>query len=434
MKKLIIFLLTIPLFGIGQTTTNYTGNSFKAKSFIETPLIKLNGKSLKDTASLFQYGGFSPYQFGRLNTAFNKVSSQWVTSGSNIYFNLGKVGIGTDNATSDLHVIGYTSFEIPTTKKFRIRDNILNKYVFECYPDSLWFAFDGLNSGYKLGIGKNPLHRLDVLGVTNSDTLYSGYSEITNANTELNSNGNLRIKSNSDYDIDKGGQITFGGKYTSSGYANFAAIRGCKDNIEVAESSGYLSLLTTNEASYDLTEKARLTSNGFFGINKTNPTVHLDVNGNANFDGYILSNGIYAGIYVSDASTAQSIANGAAYTKSTAFTTNGLSSNCTPSASNDNISITKTGKYLVNGSFSFSSGTNNVIWKASAFLGTVEQPNIHWSRKVETAGDVGNASFTGLINVTSVPIDLDVRFRHGQAGAINITIEYANLTVVYLGK
>ena len=60
--------------------------------------------------------------------------------------------------------------------------------------------------------------------------------------------------------------------------------------------------------------------------------------------------------------------------------------------------------------------------------------NIHFTRKISTAGDVGSASMTGFINVTSVPVDLDLRVRHDHGSAVNITISYANLNISYLGN
>jgi hypothetical protein len=205
-------------------------------------------------------------------------------------------------------------------------------------------------------------------------------------------------------------------------------------------SASYIASLTNSGTDLPLdfyagvTVRMRLDAFGRLGIGTTLPSQPLDVVGNIKTSTYLMQQGIYAGIYVADASTAQSIANGTTYTKSTAFTTNGNAANCTSDAANDKITITKAGKYLVNGTFSFSSGTNNVIWKGAAFLGGTEQPNIHWSRKTGTAGDVGSAAFMGTINASSVPVDLDVRFRHDQIGATNITIEYANITVVYLGE
>lgn len=144
--------------------------------------------------------------------------------------------------------------------------------------------------------------------------------------------------------------------------------------------------------------------------------------------------GTAAEIYVADGSTAQSIPTGVTYTKSTAFTNNGESSNCTSDATNDKITITKTGKYRVSGAFSGQSGTANVVFRGAAFLNGVEQDRVHFKRKFATASDSGSMSFTGFIDVTSVPVDLDFRVRHDNAGSINLTIEYANLNVEYWGE
>ena len=47
---------------------------------------------------------------------------------------------------------------------------------------------------------------------------------------------------------------------------------------------------------------------------------------------------------------------------------------------------------------------------------------------------MGSASFTGFIDVTTASTDLDVRVRHDNGAAANITIEYANLNVQYVGE
>jgi len=121
-------------------------------------------------------------------------------------------------------------------------------------------------------------------------------------------------------------------------------------------------------------------------------------------------------------------------TMSTAFTTNGSASNCTADATNDKITITKTGHYLVNCPVSFSGQSPNVNWKMAAFWNNTEQPQIHVQRKIGTGGDVGSTTCTGIVNVTSVPTDLDIRFRHDQAGSENITVVYSNLTATYIGE
>jgi hypothetical protein len=153
----------------------------------------------------------------------------------------------------------------------------------------------------------------------------------------------------------------------------------------------------------------------------------------ASFVGYINQTGIFAEIYVADASAQQLIPTGVTYTKSTAFTTDGQSSNCTADAANDKITITQTGRYRVSGSCSAVSGTANVIWRGAAFLNGVEQSQVHWKRKMATNTDAADMSFTGFIDVTSVPWDLDLRLRHDNGAGVNFTIEYANLNVEYVG-
>ena len=150
--------------------------------------------------------------------------------------------------------------------------------------------------------------------------------------------------------------------------------------------------------------------------------------------GYINQDGIFAEIHVHDGSTAQSIPTGTTYTKSTAFVDNGESSNCTADATNDKITITKTGRYLVSGQVSFSSGTANVTWFGTVFLNGVEQDKVHFTDKVGAAGDIDSASFTGIIDVTTANWDLDMRVRHDNGGSVNLTISYANLNVTYLGE
>ena len=145
-------------------------------------------------------------------------------------------------------------------------------------------------------------------------------------------------------------------------------------------------------------------------------------------------NGIFADIFVEDGITAQAIPTGAIYTKLTGFTNDGIAENVTPDFANNKITLTKKGRYLVNNSFSAGSGTNNVTFKYVAFLNGVEQDQIHAHRKYSVAGDLGSSSMCGIINVDTVPIDIDIRTRHDNAGSINLTPTYANLCVVYLGE
>ena len=144
--------------------------------------------------------------------------------------------------------------------------------------------------------------------------------------------------------------------------------------------------------------------------------------------------GTYAEIYTHDNSTAMAVATGAGYTLFDQWAVNGLSNNATPDQVNNKITITKTGVYRVNGAVSMFSGTANAVLIGSAFLGGVEQNQIHFQRKIATTSDAGAAAFSGLINVSSVPVDLDFRMRHNLGGSVDITLTYANMNAEYIGE
>lgn len=144
--------------------------------------------------------------------------------------------------------------------------------------------------------------------------------------------------------------------------------------------------------------------------------------------------GIFGGIHVHDNAVSQTVATGAGYTKLTCYSDNDPSSSMTPDAANNKITITSTGYYLVNCSLNFADDTNNVEWRIAPFLDGVEVDSIHIVRKIGTAGDVGSASFSGILTVNSVPVDLDVRARHDDLGSVDITVEYSNLSLVFVGE
>ena len=85
---------------------------------------------------------------------------------------------------------------------------------------------------------------------------------ISGANGAINSVGNAFIVTKDDYAIDKGGQITLGGKYRSSGLVSgFGAIAARKENAADVNSAGYLQF-STQDASTGMNEWLRITSDG----------------------------------------------------------------------------------------------------------------------------------------------------------------------------
>jgi len=137
----------------------------------------------------------------------------------------------------------------------------------------------------------------------------------------------------------------------------------------------------------------------------------------------------YGSIYAGDNAVAQTIANGASYVKIINFDGNGIYSNCTPDYSNNKITITLAGKYEVMGSFSIESDTNSINIFGTAFLDDVEQNHIHFKRTIANINDTGSACFSGDIEVTSVPVDLDFRVRHDNGTSIDLTLPYMNIKV-----
>lgn len=144
--------------------------------------------------------------------------------------------------------------------------------------------------------------------------------------------------------------------------------------------------------------------------------------------------GAHGSIYVDDGAVAQTIATGASYVKVTAFTTDGNSNNITTDAANDKITFTVPGTYHATASCSFTAATNLVNWFGAMFLDGVEQDNLHFERKIGTGGDYGSATLSGLINVTTVPADVDFRVRHDKVSSDDITVRYSNMMVHLVGQ
>ena len=160
---------------------------------------------------------------------------------------------------------------------------------------------------------------------------------------------------------------------------------------------------------------------------------NVQVGGDTNIDGMLTQDGIFGGIHVHDASTAQAIATGTSYVKSTAFTDDDLSSNVTSDYANDKITVPEIGVYQIDATYSMSSGTANVALFGTIFLDGVEQDQCHFTHKLATVNSVESAGITCFVNVDSVDEDIDFRVRHDNGGSVDITISYANMHILYVG-
>jgi hypothetical protein len=102
------------------------------------------------------------------------------------------------------------------------------------------------------------------IGTSSPDALLT----VAGANQPLggafNTYGNALIYSTDSFAINKGGSLSFGGKYYSAvnTIETFARIHGKKESATDGATSGYLAFETTNDATALLTERMRITSGG----------------------------------------------------------------------------------------------------------------------------------------------------------------------------
>lgn len=146
----------------------------------------------------------------------------------------------------------------------------------------------------------------------------------------------------------------------------------------------------------------------------------------------LLSDGAYGGIHVHDNAVPQAIPNGVTYEKLTIWDDNDPSKNCTPDEANGQITLTQAGTYKVEAQLSMASATGNVNFFASVFVDGVEQEQLHFTRKISVAADVGSASLTGIVTVTAGQV-IDLRVRHSDASPVNFTVSYGQFNCQLLG-
>ena len=136
------------------------------------------------------------------------------------------------------------------------------------------------------------------------------------------------------------------------------------------------------------------------------------------------------GIYVKDSGATVSVDSDIADVLVTQWTTNTDATNSTPDAANNKITITKVGHYLV--SFSTASRISAgvaVRLYFNGYLGGNIQDNLHAHRSISSV-DTGSLSFCSIIDVTTVPVDLDVRANIDSSTARDLVVEDAQLTIL----
>ncbi len=142
------------------------------------------------------------------------------------------------------------------------------------------FNIDSTNS--RIGIGTTgPRAKLDIVnGSANTNGDAAQDVEITGPKTNIDIyQTNLAIQTNDAQGTGIGGSIAFGGLYRAANDgANFAMIKGAKENSINANTEGYLAFFTRSGSG---NERMRITSTGNVGIGTTSPSYTLQVNGTA---------------------------------------------------------------------------------------------------------------------------------------------------------
>ena len=225
--------------------------------------------------------------------------SYWLRNSTNVYYNAGNLGLGTNNPQGKLHIAD-GNLVLSNSSSF-IFDTIGSAFIKggnnSTYGEHLLFNTSNhdrmiINNQGFVGIGtNNPLFNLHVNGSIrcggSDSTLYftdnnsykisigAAFKRIYFVNQNenrmiINANGNISI-GNNESPPEKltvmGGNIQVeSNKNLIFGDTNYSRITG-------GTSEKYLGFFTNG------TEKLRIDKNGYVGIGKSNPTVALDVSG-----------------------------------------------------------------------------------------------------------------------------------------------------------
>ena len=194
----------------------------------------------------------------------------------------GNVGIGTTSPQAKLHVSnsGAAGLEFFTNFPGGGVGTYIQSYnrSGSAYVNTAYFA---ASHAFRTNSGSDAM-TLDASGrllLGNTSNFGNANCQVYGANQTIASAvGNIAVMTTDAYAINKGGSISFGGKYASDGsYQTFGAISGRKEGSGDGSWSGYLAFQTGATA----TERMRIDSSGNVGIGTSSPSAILQVNSTA---------------------------------------------------------------------------------------------------------------------------------------------------------
>ena len=162
---------------------------------------------------------------------------------------------------------------------------------------------------------------------------------------------------------------------------------------------------------------------------KSTPSLVTDDGTTVSVYGQALKKRSFACIYRTGAAVAQSIPNGATYTKITPFTAN-MAGNVgsTPDFANNKITIDRAGIYMVGFTRSYFVGTANTTWIVAVFVDGVVVPQSIQTIKIASTN-------TPIYTDLDVPVAcnagsvVDFRVQHDAGAPVSMSYQYATLSV-----
>lgn len=162
----------------------------------------------------------------------------------------------------------------------------------------------------------------------------------------------------------------------------------------------------------------------------------MDVSGDTtlNADTYFVGAGSglpYGDLSVAENAVATSISAPDTWTQFVGFATAGVSNLTTPSAANDDITVSKTGVYKVTAAISYNGSTGDTHkFEIQKNNGATEFTNCRAERKLGAA-DIGSVTISCLVSLTAA--DTVELWALNDDDADDITIKHCNLSVIHIG-